>query len=234
MTGGKNGYGAKLTNIFSEEFTVESVDRKQKLLYKQTWRNNMELKEKPEITSYKGDPYTKITFKPDYKRFGLDGMTDDLYNIFTKRVYDCALWFSGNMKIELETKIKEVKTPMSVVLNGEEIVCSLNNYINYYTNGEVEEKDVIIDKMERWEIGIVLSKNHKYMQTSMVNGITTIRGGKHVDNVINQIVKKLSEAVLKKKKKVDIKSSYVKDNIWILLLSVLLRNQHLMVRLRKV
>ena len=29
LTGGKNGYGAKLTNIFSKEFTVESVDRKQ-------------------------------------------------------------------------------------------------------------------------------------------------------------------------------------------------------------
>ena len=52
------------------------------------------------------------------------------------------------------------------------------------------------------------------MQTSLVNGISTIRGGKHVDN-INQIVKKLNEAVLKKKKKIEIKPSYVKDNIWI-------------------
>ena len=215
VTGGKNGYGAKLTNIFSEEFTVESVDRKQKLLYKQTWTNNMENKDTPEITNFNGEPYTKISFKPDYKRFGLEGMSDDLYSIFSKRVYDCALWFSGNMKIELDTKIKDVKVPMSVYLNNEEIVCSLNNYISYYTNGEIEEKDVIIEKMDRWEIGIILSKNHKYMQTSMVNGITTIRGGKHVDNVINQIVKRLGEAVLKKKKKVEIKSSYVKDNIWI-------------------
>ena len=44
VTGGKNGYGAKLTNIFSEWFTVESVDRKEKLLYKQTWTENMEKK----------------------------------------------------------------------------------------------------------------------------------------------------------------------------------------------
>ena len=41
ITGGKNGYGAKLTNIFSKTFTVESVDRKAKLIYKQTWRDNM-------------------------------------------------------------------------------------------------------------------------------------------------------------------------------------------------
>ena len=67
----------------------------------------------------------------------------------------------------------------------------------------------------------------------MVNGITTIRGGKHVDNVINQIVKKLSEAVLKKKRRL-ILSLVMLRIIFGFLLSVLLRNQHLMVRLRKV
>jgi DNA topoisomerase-2 len=28
ITGGRNGYGAKLTNIFSKKFTVESADSK--------------------------------------------------------------------------------------------------------------------------------------------------------------------------------------------------------------
>jgi len=214
VTGGKNGYGAKLTNIFSNEFTVESVDRKQKLLYKQTWTQNMEKKDEPSITPYKEVPYTKITFLPDYKRFGLDNLTDDLYSIFVKRVYDCALWFSGNMNIELKTK-KSLNLPMEVYLNNEKIECSLQNYINLYYNGEVSNDEIIIDSTNRWEVGIVLSKNHKYMQTSLVNGISTIRGGKHVDNIINQIVKKLNEVVSKKKKKIDVKASYVKENIWI-------------------
>ena len=214
VTGGKNGYGAKLTNIFSKEFTVESVDRKQKLLYKQTWTENMEKKSEPIITPYKDVPYTKITFLPDYQRFGLDNLTDDLYSIFVKRVYDCALWFSGNMNIELKTK-KSLNLPMEVFLNNEKIECSLQNYINLYYNGEINNDEIIIDSTNRWEVGIVLSKNHRHMQTSLVNGISTIRGGKHVDNIINQIVKKLNEAVLKKKKKIEIKSSYVKDNIWI-------------------
>ena len=214
VTGGKNGYGAKLTNIFSKEFTVESVDRKQKLLYKQTWTQNMEKKSEPIITPYKDAPYTKITFLPDYKRFGLDNLTDDLYSIFVKRVYDCALWFSGNMNIEMKTK-KPLNLPMEVYLNEEKIECTLNNYINLYYNGEINNDEIIIDSTNRWEVGIVLSKNHKYMQTSLVNGISTIRGGKHVDNIINQIVKKLNESVMKKKKKIEIKPSYVKDNIWI-------------------
>ena len=91
----------------------------------------MDTKHKPEITSFKGDPYTKITFLPDYNRFGLDNMTDDMYSIFKKRVYDCALWFSGNMKIELDTKIKDIKAPMNIMLNNEEIMCSLLNYIGF-------------------------------------------------------------------------------------------------------
>jgi DNA topoisomerase-2 len=37
VTGGRNGYGAKLTNIFSKEFTVETVDHnKKKNIFKRT------------------------------------------------------------------------------------------------------------------------------------------------------------------------------------------------------
>ena len=117
-----------------------------------------------------------------------------------KRVYDCALWFSGNMNIEMNIKKKEFKFTNECNLNNEEISMYLDNYINLYTNGEINKEDIIIDTVNRWEIGVVLSKNYKYMQTSMVNGITTTRGGKHVDNIVNQIVKKLNEISKKKKK----------------------------------
>ena len=39
LTGGRNGYGAKLANIYSHEFSVETVSGGQK--YVQTWANNM-------------------------------------------------------------------------------------------------------------------------------------------------------------------------------------------------
>lgn len=41
ITGGRNGYGAKLTNIFSLLFTVETYDSQRGLHYVQTWKNNM-------------------------------------------------------------------------------------------------------------------------------------------------------------------------------------------------
>ena len=41
MTGGRNGYGAKLANIFSSEFTVETADSSEGKRYKQVWKDNM-------------------------------------------------------------------------------------------------------------------------------------------------------------------------------------------------
>lgn len=41
VTGGRNGYGAKLCNIFSNSFTVETATKQYKKSFKQTWGNNM-------------------------------------------------------------------------------------------------------------------------------------------------------------------------------------------------
>jgi DNA topoisomerase-2 len=35
VTGGRNGYGAKLCNVFSSKFVVETANRKYKLCFKQ-------------------------------------------------------------------------------------------------------------------------------------------------------------------------------------------------------
>lgn len=66
VTGGRNGFGAKLTNIYSKEFYVELVENGQK--YEQNWGPNMENVSKPKITtiSDKKLNYIKIKFLPDY------------------------------------------------------------------------------------------------------------------------------------------------------------------------
>lgn len=47
VTGGRNGFGAKLANIFSTKFIVETADSKNKKHYKQVFRNNMSKVEPP-------------------------------------------------------------------------------------------------------------------------------------------------------------------------------------------
>ncbi len=41
VTGGRNGYGAKLTNIYSKKFSVETADKKRGKVLKITWTDNM-------------------------------------------------------------------------------------------------------------------------------------------------------------------------------------------------
>ena len=65
LTAGRNGYGAKLTNLFSKEFVVECVSDGQK--YIQTWTDNMSKKEKPKIIKVKEKAYTSVSWIPDYK-----------------------------------------------------------------------------------------------------------------------------------------------------------------------
>jgi len=47
VTGGRNGYGAKLTNIFSSLFRVETLDESRGLFYRQEWRKNMSERDPP-------------------------------------------------------------------------------------------------------------------------------------------------------------------------------------------
>ena len=93
ITGGKNGYGAKLTNIFSKKFIVETVDSKRKLKYIQTFKNNMNKKCKPRITDCNDEPYTKISFIPDFEKFNMESLDDDIISLFRKRVYDISTYY---------------------------------------------------------------------------------------------------------------------------------------------
>merc|ERR1719343_1372815 len=52
VTGGRNGYGAKLTNVFSKKFIVETADKKNEKRFIQTYENNMSKRETPKISAY--------------------------------------------------------------------------------------------------------------------------------------------------------------------------------------
>ena len=44
MTGGRNGYGEKLTNIFSEKFVIETGEEKNKKKFKLVFEKKMSKK----------------------------------------------------------------------------------------------------------------------------------------------------------------------------------------------
>jgi DNA topoisomerase-2 len=90
VVGGRNGYGAKLANIFSNKFIVECGDHKSSKKFKMVWTKNMHHHTEAEIVKYTGKDFTSVTFYPDFKRFKMDKLDDDIFMLFTKRAYDMA------------------------------------------------------------------------------------------------------------------------------------------------
>ncbi|XP_077291439.1 DNA topoisomerase 2 isoform X2 [Arctopsyche grandis] len=205
VTGGRNGYGAKLCNIFSTKFTVDTASKKYKKVFKQTWGSNMGKASEPKIKdSDKGEDYTKIIFSPDLGKFGMDKLDEDIVSLMSRRAYDVA-----------------ASTGVKVYLNGKRLpVSKLKDYINMYIKGKEDEngsplKICFQHVSERWQVACTLS-DRGFQQTSFVNSIATTKGGKHVDHIADMIVKKVI-VLLKKKNKggVDIKPFQVKNHMWI-------------------
>lgn len=69
VTGGRNGYGAKLSNIFSKKFLITTADRTRKKLYKQQFEKSMQKKKEPVITDYDKEDFTCVQFWPDLEKY---------------------------------------------------------------------------------------------------------------------------------------------------------------------
>lgn len=226
VTGGRNGYGAKLANIYSTEFIVETADSKNGKKYRQVFSNNMADKGKPKITeNKKGEDWTKITFTPDLPRFHMTEFDDDTVALFQKRVYDMAGVTKG-IKVFLNDKRIAVK--------------NFKAYVEMYTNGIIEvadigkskpkaiqlaadlvgapeagaQKSTIIYEQfnERWEVAFAISDS-EFQQVSFCNSIATTKGGAHVNYITDQIVNGIIDQVKKNKKAAPVKPAQIKPHL---------------------
>jgi DNA topoisomerase-2 len=200
IIGGQNGLGGKIANIFSMYFEVETIDYSRKLLYTQRFEDNMSVIHPPKITKCSKKPYTIIRFKPDYVRFNLkNGLSDDMYSLCAKRVYDTCAVTDDTVNVHFNGKKLEYKT--------------FEKYVDLFIGSKSDHTRVFEKIDDRWEIVATYSDFNGFEQTSFVNGIWTIRGGKHVEFILNQIVKKLGEMISKKHKNVSVKPQTIKDNL---------------------
>ena len=196
IVGGKNGFGFKLVLIWSTWGKVETVDHKRGKKYTQEFHDNLKIIDIPKITkASKSKPYTKVSFKPDYKRLGLSGLTPDIISLLKRRVYDIAAVTNKTVRVKLNNEIVPVK-----------------NFSNYITlilgNNDYKYEEA----NERWEYAVALTPIGEFMHISFVNGIYTSKGGRHVEYILGQITKKMVEYI-KQKKKIDVKPSVIKEQI---------------------
>lgn len=228
LTGGRNGYGAKLANIYSHEFTVETACKSGRgydaAKYKQTWKNNMGKVEKAKITANsKGEEYTRVTFRPDLARFHMDSIDEDTLALLQRRVYDMA----GTMKTTNAEGKKHGKD-VKVYLNNERIsIKSFKQYVDMYVTsaadaqseqtGAAATKPTIVHERinDRWEVAFTISETGTFQQVSFANSIATIKGGTHVAAVADQIAKSLLTGIQKKNKAATVKLPQIKNHMWL-------------------
>ena len=200
IVGGKNGFGIKLVYIWSTEGSIETVDSITKggLKYYQEFKSNLDIIESPKITKCNKKPYTKISFKPDYKRLGIENLNPDMLNLFKRRIYDIAAITDKSVKVKFNSQLLPVR--------------QFSQYVDLYLGCKNEVKRCYEEHSERWEYVLALSPSDEFQQVSFVNGIFTSKGGKHVEYILNQIIRKLSAYILKKKK-INVKPTTIKEQI---------------------
>jgi len=198
IVGGKNGFGFKLVLIWSVCGSVETVDHIRGLKYRQEFNNNLAEICKPSITKCKTKPYTKITFKPDYARLGMNGLYPDLIALLKKRVYDVAAVTDKNVKVKYNSMPIPVK--------------NFQQYIDMYIGDKSESPRVYEENGDRWEYAVALTPTNEFIQISFVNGIHTAKGGKHVEYILNQITRKLVDFI-EKKKKTKVNANSIKEQL---------------------
>lgn len=196
LTGGKNGFGAKLTNIFSKEFTIEVVDAERGLKYIQRCSNNMYVIGAPVITKSKEPSSVSISFLPDYQKFGMTGLTDDMYSFLKRRVYDIAGSTNEKVKVYFNDSLLPIK--------------SFIDYVRLYYESDTH---VIHEKInDRWQIAVIYDSDPKCKQVSFVNNVSTYAGGSHYEYISKQITSKIVEKIKLKKStnKLDVKPATIK------------------------
>jgi len=219
VTGGKNGFGAKLTNAYSNMFRIETVglnEQGEQKKFVQTFENNMSTRGKPKLTKWSKASYTKITFCPDFPRFGMTGLDTDTVALLTRRVYDIAGVADRDLTVYLNGK---------KLLSGAGKATPFERYAEMYVGKNKDKPKVYYQPHDRWEICVCLSADEKMEHVSFVNGINTLKGGKHVEHVSNKLAKTILDTLKSKRggeaEFGNMKTSHIKDNIWLFLRSTI-------------
>ena len=191
FVGGRNGYGAKLTNIYSKSFIVETADGKKE--YFQKFSSNMSKMNKPKIKKSKKN-YTKITYVADFEKFEMTEIDGDMLKILTKRVIDIAA-YNPTVKVSLNGNLIPIR--------------SFNDYMKLFLQ---EDDKVYYEKINEFlEIGITKSPTDMFTHVSMVNGISTTIGGSHVNHVTNTIVSSIKDIITKANKGINIRPNDIRN-----------------------
>lgn len=166
---GTNGVGAFATNCFSKRFVC--VTKTQDTTTKVEWRDNA-LLHSCNIDYKKSESGTSITFWPDLAKFSLAEISEDVKDVIRTRLVVLSLTYPD---IKFYFDGKRIKTPKRIA--------------SLFTT---EETPFVEHSTKDYQV-LVIANSEKTSHFSVVNGLNTPDGGSHIDLILQEIVKELSE-----------------------------------------
>jgi len=200
---GKNGVGAKATNIFSTYFKVTVADPYNEKLYQQVWENNMLTRHDPVITPFSrtDKAFVEIEYVMDFKRFGYTEMKypKEAFELYARHILDMA--FTLRIPVSFNGKkfvIKNAKDYAKLYL-GKEAVKNSILYITWPEGTEIVNKkgvDFAVDKsvLPVMEICAVDTPDVEG-KVAFVNGLWTRNNGVHYEAAFKAIATGVLETV---------------------------------------
>nr|AAO23340.1 type II topoisomerase [Strigomonas culicis] len=196
-TAGRHGYGAKLTNILSTQFSV--LCRTEGKEFRMSWTDHMRKATAPRVSSCdKAESnLTRIKFMPDYAHFGFKNnqISLDMKRVLHKRIMDLAAMFPS----------------IQVSINGVPFAFkSFDDYAGLYSipssDGQLPPKP-FVHNSRNGSIAFVPQLNAGAKRIfGVVNGVVTHNGGTHCNaasDILTGTLDALSRTLKKDGKVVD-------------------------------
>lgn len=205
---GRNGYGAKLVNIFSHRFNVTVRDMIRRRFYSQDWTDHMSVCNEAVVApiaasssalhaeamatgcTLESNPllsFVSVSWDVDFARFGLSaaGYDNDTIELFARHVLDLSL-----------------TCQVPVLLNGHRISApDLSSYVRHLhfiqpSMNQTEWTSTIQMESKSYEYSVCFVDTPNQGQTiSFVNGMATPYGGVHVDAFFKTVGQMLVDAI---------------------------------------
>ena len=173
---GTNGVGASCVSIFSKLFIGESDDGKHRQVIK--CQNNLSVIDAGKVKASTGKSGCRVYCEPDLARFGLEEITQAHIDMIYQRLVNLSVCYP---KIQFVFNKKTIK-------------------INDKKFAEMFSNDAVMASSNNTTICIFPNEYDEFKCYSNVNGIDTLRGGSHVDYIVNEIATRVRDKLVKKYK----------------------------------
>lgn len=196
IIGGTNGVGVKLTNIYSNEFIVETVYKKKK--YRQRWVDGIDGVEAPVITATTDKEYTEVSFIPRYKEqfkytCSIEEIYDQLEPLIAMRMYKAAAyagWIGSVTCYYNDDKIliNNMQDLAKMIYASDDIPILATSICPC---GIHTQKHIRENACNMWEVVFVFVENNIKSMTSIdqisnVNGVAAMSGS-HIRHIFEQL-----------------------------------------------